>query len=297
MKILMTGGSGFIGRHLLEVLLQEGHTLHIVVRASSSLTDINPAVTIFEHNGESISLLNYCKDEKFQGIIHLASLFLVEHKSTDIETLINSNILFGTQLLEAATQTDVSWFIDTGTFWQNYQNKEHNPLNLYAATKEALQLIAKSYTHTSSLKYVTLKLNDTFGPHDTRDKIFNLWMKNINEKEPSLLKMSKGAQIIDISYIEDVVSAYITLIEYLNTNTSKVCQNRVFVVSNTQKLSLKALSTLFEKITQRKLHIQWGAREYREKEIFTPYDQGEAVPNWRQQYSLEESIQKWIKLS
>jgi len=292
MKIFITGATGFIGQHLIKLLLKEGYTIHILVRPSTDSNLINSQVRVFVYNSSIESLLAYFKNENFQGVIHLASLFSTQHKTVEIEPFISSNITLGTQLLEAATLNNVAWFINTGTFWQNYNDKNNNPLNLYAATKEAFETIAKYFTLNHPLKFVTLKLNDTFGSNDTRDKILNLWKKNLQTKE--LLEMSKGDQIIDISYIDDITNAYLVLIDYVNKTDFNICKNKVFVVSNSQKISLKALSKLFEKLTQTTLNIQWGAKEYRKNEIFIPYSSGKTVPNWKQKYTLEESLKKWI---
>ncbi len=162
---------------------------------------------------------SYFCSERFDGIIHLASFFLASHMTKDISSLISSNILFGTELLECCKDSGVKWFINTGTFWQNYQNEGYNPVNLYAATKEAFETVSKYYVETSDLIFTTIKLNDTFGPNDTRNKVFNLWSKIAESGET--LQMSPGEQIIDICYIEDVVNSYVLLLEHLNSEKKK----------------------------------------------------------------------------
>lgn len=232
MKILISGATGYIGKELIRSL-QKNYDIIALVRHSSNsieLENMNCKIVKF-HDYEDI--INIFKNNNFVGVIHIASNVLVEHKSSDIGQLINSNITFGTYLLEASKQTDVKWFINTGTFWQNYQNEDYNPVNLYAATKEAFEKISKYYTETSSLIFTTIKLNDTFGPNDTRPKIFNLW--NDISKSGDVLDMSKGEQIIDISYIKDVINSYVVLIGHLNSSNAISFKNKIFVVSNNEK--------------------------------------------------------------
>lgn len=292
MKILVTGATGFIGQNLVKSLVEK-QNVYAIVRENSKFSKIDSRVNIFRYNGNINTLIDFFQKEKFDGIVHLASLFLASHKSQDIPVLIDSNIKLATELLECAKLTDVKWFINTGTFWQNYQNDDYNPVNLYAATKEAFEKIAKYYTETSSIIFTTIKLNDTFGPNDTRKKIFNLWQKI--SKSGETLDMSKGEQIIDISYIEDVVSSYIKLIEHLNSKEAFRFNQKSFVVSNKEKYTLRELAKIYEKVSGNRLNINWGAREYREREIMIPYNKGKLVPGWEQKYSLKNAIQDYLE--
>jgi len=293
MKILITGITGFIGSHLAEHLLSNStYKLYAIIRRKSNISYLDKRITFFEYDSDVEKLISFFKNEKFDGIVHLASLFLATHHSLDIKTMLNSNIEFGTELLEASKITNVKWFINTGTFWQHYQNEDYNPVNLYAATKEAFQNIAKYYMETSNLVFVTIKLCDSFGEGDTRSKIFNLWEKIAKSEET--LEMSMGEQIIDISYIEDIVRAYAILIEHLNSNNFREFRNKTFAVKSNETMSLKELSKLFEEVTSKKLNIVWGGREYREREVMIPWTKGDIVPGWKQTYTLKSAIKKTI---
>lgn len=292
MKIIVTGATGFIGQNLIKQLLNNGHEIVTIVRAASDISTIDNRAEIFNYDGDIENIIEYFQKEHFDGVIHLASLFLATHQPKEIASLIHSNIQFGTEILEASKASDVKWFINTGTFWQHYDNQEYNPVNLYAASKEAFEKIAKFYTQTSDLVFTTIKLNDTFGPHDTRAKVFNLWTKIAASQEK--LGMSAGEQIIDISYIDDVVNAYMRLVALLDEERMPH-NGQTYVVSNSERMSLKALSKVYEKVTGTVLNIEWGQRAYREREVMSPYDSGKAVPGWKQQYTLEEAIVKTVK--
>ena len=292
MKILVTGATGFIGQNLISLLLDKNYDIHCIVRQNSNISKIDKRAEIFKYDTNIDNLIEYFKKENFDGVVHLASLFLAVHTKDDIAKLISSNIQFSTELLEASKQSNTKWFINTGTFWQHYENEDYNPVNLYSATKEAFEKIAKYYIETSSIVFTIIKLNDTFGPNDTRNKVFNLWAKIAKSGE--LLEMSPGEQIVDISYIEDVISAYEVLINHLNSDKKEDFKNKEFVVTNNEKMSLRDLSKIFEEATNTKLNINWGARPYREREVMKPYSKGTTVPNWKQKYKLEEAIVKTI---
>lgn len=291
MKIAVTGATGFIGQNLVKSLLDKGYSITTIVRHNSDISTIDQRAPIVHYFGEINELITLFHNEQFDGVIHLASLFLASHQTEDISSLIFSNIQFGTELLEVCKLSETKWFINTGTFWQHYHTDNYNPVNLYAATKQAFEDIAKYYTETSALIFTTLKLNDTFGENDTRNKIFNLWYQL--SKTDETLEMSPGEQIIDICYIDDVIHAYNTLIDHLSRNPDTV-KNKTFAIRSSERMSLKDLSKVFEKSTGTTLTIHWGGREYREREVMTPCENIPILPGWKQKYTLNEAIQKTI---
>jgi len=156
-------------------------------------------------DGDTEHLIDFFRERRFDTVIHLASLYLKDHQSKQINDLITSNLLFGTRLLEASVKSSVKSFINTGTLWQHYQDKHYSPVNLYAATKQAFEDIAQYYRETSDLFFATIYLNDTYGPGDTRKKILNIWN---SMTDSDILDMSPGEQKINLLHIDDVVRTY-----------------------------------------------------------------------------------------
>jgi nucleoside-diphosphate-sugar epimerase len=292
MKILITGATGFIGQHLIKRLLKKDLSLVAIIREESDASKIDSRVKIFRYANNIDTLITLFQNERFDGVIHLASLFLASHKSQEIPSLILSNIQYGTELLEASKLTRTKWFINTGTFWQHYHDEPYNPVNLYAATKQAFEDIAKYYTETSDLIFTTLKLNDTFGPDDTRNKIFNLWHRLSHTNDS--LEMSPGEQIIDICFIEDVIDAYEVLMKHITHNVESV-KNKTFLIHGQNTMSLQELAKIFEDSTGTTLNIHWGGREYREREVMTPCKHIETLPEWKPRHTLQEAIKKTIR--
>lgn len=184
-------------------------------------------------------------------------------------------------------------FINTGTYWQHYENKVYCPANLYAATKQSFEDIAKFYTEISNLIFVTIKLNDTFGPNDTRPKIMNL-LNNI-AKTKEILKMSPGEQIMEITYIDNIVDFYLRMITLLQSQNASAFNGRSFSPKVKEKLTLKELVNIFEEETEQKLNIQWGTYPYRKREIMTPWQNSESLHGWEEKISIREGIKNFIK--
>jgi nucleoside-diphosphate-sugar epimerase len=289
---LVTGASGFIGGHLVSRLAREGWQVHIVIREGSHL----PATSEFSHvvkhthDGTTEGMIRLVGEAKPDVVFHLASLFLSQHEPKDVEPLVLSNILFGSQLLEAMRVNGVSQIVNTGTSWQHYNNDDYNPVCLYAATKQAFEDILAYYTEATSIKAVTLQLFDTYGPDDPRPKLFHLLAKTANGQE--VLAMSPGEQLIDLVYIDDVVDAYLCAIETLDNLSTG---HQVYAVSSGKPLQLRELVSIYEKVVSVKLPIAWRKRSYRPREVMVPWNRGRSLTGWYPKVSLAEGIQRTLK--
>ncbi|WP_443864320.1 NAD-dependent epimerase/dehydratase family protein, partial [Fusobacterium ulcerans] len=156
----------------------------IICRKSSkldNLEEIKNRINIFEYDNDLKNMIKFLKENKFEIVFHLASLFIAEHESKDVDNLLNSNIVFGTHLLEGMKESENKLLINTGTSWQHYNSEEYNPVDLYAATKEAFEKILKYYVEAEEVRCITLKLFDTYGENDTRPKLINLLNKFADE--------------------------------------------------------------------------------------------------------------------
>ncbi|MFA7677122.1 MAG: NAD(P)-dependent oxidoreductase [Candidatus Omnitrophota bacterium] len=289
MKILITGITGFIGSVLSKALIKEGHDVLGVIYLPQEKEILEKSqIRYFLDNNNSRDLMDFFNREAFDGVIHLAACYYLEHTPEQIENLVTSNVLFSTRILDAAVRGGVKWFINTGTFWQNLNNKEYSPVNLYAATKEAFKSIAKYYIDNSEIDFVTLKLFDTYGPTDTRSKVFNIW-KRIYQSGESF-DMSAGDQFMDIVHVDDVAAAYIKTAELLSKDVSGGLSGEEFVVSTGSPKKLKEIAKIFSEVCGKKLNINWGAKPYRKNEVMKPPELGKRVSGWKPRVSLKEGI-------
>jgi len=289
-NVIVTGATGFVGSHLSRKLVEFGYNVHIISRPSSTyenLESVKRKIDVFEYNQNITELINYFKEVEADIVFHLASLFISEHKPDEVDDLINSNIKFGTHVLEAMSKSETYNLINTGTSWQHYKNEDYNPVNLYAATKQAFEDIIEYYVNALNFNVITLKLFDTYAEDDNRGKLINLLGKFSKEKKK--LKMSPGEQKIDLVHVDDVVDAFISAYDLIK---EKEMNHKKYAVSSGQQIKLKELIQLYEDVTGNKILVEWGGRSYRKREVMELWRNFDKLPNWEVKISLIDGLKK-----
>jgi len=287
-KVLITGATGFIGSHLVKRLVAMGYDVHAIIRNTSNielLHENRDTIKIYYYDGLVKTMMEIMEKSKPDIVIHLATYFIGEHLSEDIDPLFFSNILFGTHLLEAMDKSNVAFIINAGTYWEHYSGEDYNPVNLYAATKKAFEDIGKYYTQSKPIRMITLKLSDTYGPNDNRSKIFSLLKKAANTGE--VLKMTAGEQLMGLVYVDDVIDAFLCAMDYI-LNKPEHYQDNFFIFPD-KLYSLREVVCIYESVCGTKLNIQWGAREYRFREVMKPY-LGKKLPGWKAKTDLPKGL-------
>lgn len=287
--VIVTGATGFIGKHLVERLSQDGYKVVLLVRKTSVLkTRSSDNIVRVDVDGTVEQLTNLFNNTKPMMVLHLASLYLPTHQPDDVQKLVASNISFPSQLLEAMKLSGIKKFLNTGTSWQHYNNEKYDPVNLYAATKQSFEDILQYYVSAEGFSSITLKLFDTYGPADERKKLFHLLRDSTQNTNG--LEMSPGDQLLNIVYIDDVIEAFVAAIALLEKGPQY--KNDSFAVSanDDEIISLRELVGLYSDVTGTTPNIKFGARPYRAREVMQPWTNGTRVPNWKPKISLRDGI-------
>jgi len=291
-NIVITGSTGFVGSNLVRYLLKKNFKIYVILRTDSELTnlsDIKKEIEIFRYDNEISNLIDFFTVVKPITVFHLASNFIAEHESNQIDSLIQSNITFGLHILEAMKVAGVKKLINTGTSWQHYNNDDYNPVCLYAATKQAFESIIEYYVQAENFKVITLKLFDTYGETDTRPKLINLLNKFADENTE--LKMSPGEQILNLVHISDVCNAYYLANELIQNEN--FCGYKKYAIKSNESFKLKDIISLFEKITGKQINVIWGGKQYRKREVMSVWNKGLPLPNWKPSITLEEGLSRY----
>jgi nucleoside-diphosphate-sugar epimerase len=290
-RAIVTGATGYIGSRLCRYLVSKNVKVYALIRSTSDLyylKDIRSSIETFEYDQDIGKLIEFFKGSQASVVFHLAAAQIKKPEGNDIDTLINSNILYGIHILEAMKESSVKIMINTSSYWQYNDSGEYNPVNLYAATKEAFTRLAKYYSMAENLRIMNLILFDVYGEGDRRVKIFNL-LDRIASQNVSL-DMSPGEQYLDFIHVDDVVQAFVSAYEYIIRDSGITYAD--FGVGSQNPVTLKELVRLFEKIYDKKLNIAWGAFDYEKRQIMNPLQKYKTLPDWSCSIDLTNGIRR-----
>lgn len=282
-RVLVTGGTGFIGAHLVRRLLSDGDEVHMLVRQGGTAT-VPRGVTAVVDPGTTAGLASILGTLRPATCFHLATKFVAQHRAEDVEDLVTTNVGFATRVAEALPPADRPIFVNTGTAWQHVEGAAYRPSSLYAATKQAFQDVLTYYAEAGRLRVVNLKLVDTYGPEDERPKLVNVLLDAA--RTGSTVEMSPGEQLIDLLHVDDAVEAFLHARSEAHSGEAEVTR----AASSGEPVTLRSLVRTVEQVTGERLGVAFGAKPYRAVEMFTPWDIGRAPRGWTPKVRLEEGL-------
>lgn len=291
--VVVSGVTGFLGSRLAKKLVEAQYKVIGLKRPTSSLAHIEYVglgKIIELHNVTDAGLESFFRERNVSTVFHTASLARVGDTDQEIAALIDSNLKFPTLLAQQAKRAGVRSFINASTSWQSIDGKAYSPFNLYAATKEAFENIliaiaAKDFT------CVSLRLFDTYGPGDNRNKIVDLLVKAVLSGQELL--MSPGEQAISLVHIDDVAAAFIVANNF--SSQEKPSTHGVFSVPAKESIKLRELAELISALSVKPIPIKWGGRPYRPNEIMLPSASQAIVPGWHPIVSLKDGLAEMVE--
>lgn len=292
MKILITGSTGFVGRHLVPELIQSGNQVLEITR------DVEKSNLLFGDTTTKIG--TNAKNFKSEILafnpeiaIHLASYLTASDQWSDVQKLVNTNILYLSKVLDAVAEVDLKCFINTGTFAEYFKgDNEFMPAYYYAATKTASRAIVDYYANTYGFKQTTIVPYSIYGGQDSQKKIIDIIFDSITSDEP--LQLSPGEQVLDFIHMDDVVSFYKIVV----ANYDRLPQKSNFKLGTGKGHSLKQLAKIIETVTNGKTNIAWGAKDYRKSDVMyavADLRYAKRILDWRPRISLKKGIKKNLK--
>ena len=278
-KILLTGGSGFIGKNILEEL-SKSYKITSLIRKKKKIT-IHKNINFLYFKD-----LNYLdqilKKEKFDIIIHCATHYKKIHNENDIKKMIDANIYLGNIILDNYKNIKFTKFINFTTVWENFDGLKNNPPNLYSAYKLSFSNIIKFYQkQLPKVNFYNLYLSETFGLNDKRKKILSTIKKNYKKNSPTTI-VSKNLSI-NIINIKDIVLAIKIIL------TKKIKKGSYALVNNKQT-SVHQLINEFNKLNKKKIKSIWISSKIIKEKMFNY----KKVPGWFPQNSSIKDLIKYI---
>lgn len=289
-RALVTGVTGFVGSHLARELLASGVEVHALVREGAHLEripDLEERVVLHVDDGRDATMREIVGAARVEVAFHLATNFVAEHQSDDVDALVADNVAFPTRLVDALASTEAV-LVNVGTAWQHVDGASYRPKNLYAATKQAFEDIVRFYVLARHLGAVTVNLYDSYGPRDHRSKLLAALTGALRTGEP--LAMSSGEQLVDLVHVDDIVRALVLAADLARVDASSRDAMRSFAVSSGRPLTVRELVELVGALAGRPVPVQWGARPDRAGDMVEHWDAGPPVPGWAPRIDLETGL-------
>lgn len=303
MRCLVTGGAGFIGSHLVDLLLQRGYEVSVIDDFSTGkLSNLNCSnVKIIK---KSITEISREDVEGIDIIFHLAaqvSTFKsVEYPEEDFE-----RNAFGTfRILEILRRYNTNaLFVYTssrsvhGNVPEPYLADErwpYTPSTHYSLHKIYGEMLCKIYYELYGINYIIIRPSNVYGPRQPYwvrgwYNFISFWIQNALKDEPIPI-YGTGEQIRDYVYVSDVATAYVLAIEQ-----SKAI-NDTFLLCTSRGITLNQLANLILKLTNSKSEKRYfPPRKGDIMRFVGSYDKAKRILNWEPAVTLEDGLRKEIE--
>ena len=267
MRILVTGGAGFIGSHLVEELLAAGHQVAI-------LDDFNdfydPQIkrdniaavskdTVIHHVDlrDSAAVRNVFHREKFETIVHLAARAGVRPSIQYPQLYYDTNVSGTLHLLDAARVTGVERFIFASSSsvygiskTVPFSEDQHltQTLSPYAATKIAGEFLCSTFSHLYQMRMVALRYFTVYGPRQRPDLAIHQFTRRIYAGQP-IDQFGDGTTRRDYTYIDDVIQGTMAALNYDRSPFD------IFNLGESETIQLNDLISAIEKALGKKAKV------------------------------------------
>jgi len=286
MKVCISGATGFIGRHLLQLFEGLGPQLLVV---KSKTTDISYLTTKFP----DIQILNFNSDFSLRDrpdfsdvttFIHLATCYGRNgEKDSEIEKV---NYFLGQAMLDLALDSGRSLFFNIDTVLPKHAS-------LYANYKDAFKNDSKIFVSDKKINFVNLMLETVYGPGDEGSKLIPSVISSCKESRHEM-DLSHGRQRRDFLFIDDAANAIYRVIENLTFNPKETFKN--ILISSGNKYSVIHVANLIKELMKSDINFRMGATDR------TFFDEDIASENpiylrslgWNTSVSLREGLMSTI---
>jgi len=258
MRCLISGASGFIGSHLVHMLLEKGCQVGIITRTTSDLWRINNYLSkLFFIHGNLASPKDFeagIKKFRPEVVIH-AGWFGVEKKFRNTLEQVHNNLYGSLHLLEYSLDAGCKLWIGFGsqaeygtTNERLVENMPAIPDSLYGAVKLSIGLLSQELCKQAGIRSAWLRLTAAYGPKDDLDHLIPYVISTLLEgKEPEIVS---GEQKWDYLYIDDVVSAVWSLM-------NRVEGKGIYNLSSGKAIPIKTICEIIKSHINPKIRINY----------------------------------------
>jgi len=285
-KILLTGSTGFIGRSLVSSLLNDKKKVFAIIRKSKknvkSATRIkkkyrNFSPIFFKKNNELNSKISSINPHI---IINLATNYLPYPRLKEIPSVLNSNIIFPTLILDICCKSKVKKIINMCSIMQCDKNKVDNPQNFYALTKILFKKNMSYYQKIYPKKiFLNLYIGDSYGSNDSRNKILPTIIKNYRKNKATTI-LTKNLKL-NILHVNDIVNGIKILAKSIKSSGD-------YFIKSRNQFDLLHVIKIFNSKATRKVKLLW----LNKKPTIINNIKIKNIPGWKQKINVIDYFYK-----
>ena len=293
-SVVITGASGFLGRHVVEEIRKLNHSVIAICRNGlnkppnlhlNEIATVNSSSTVNEFEEFFVSV------DAPVVLVHLAAHYSNLHSADDIAKLVESNIHFPMRLIDALARVKPnSTVINISTLFQHLESREYSPLSLYCASKESFSKILDFYAESELLKVADVTIGDTYGANDTRRKLLGSLISHVGSTD--ILRLGSGRQNMSLMHITDVARGISQVVEDHKSIRSKEVWR--VQMQPTDNISVRELVARIEKISGKSMCCTFDASRDRNREIYAPIEGLKKLPNYEPLIDLETGLKSLL---
>ncbi len=295
MNILVTGGAGFIGSHIVNNYIEAGHQVSVIDNLSSGeLRFLNPKAKFYEMDILDPRVPEVLKTENIHTINHHAAQISVSESVADPVFDANSNIIGTLQLLKSAVSSNVKKFILASTGGAMYGEQIHfpateehpcHPLSPYGISKLSAENYLRFFNEQYGISTTVLRYSNVFGPHQNphgeAGVVAIFCQKLVKGQEPGIC--GDGEQTRDFISVRDVVQANLIALD-------PACVG-VFNVGTGKETSVNVLTDRLIGISGKNVSAIHGpARSGEQRRSVIDYKKFHESFGWEPKFSLEQGL-------
>ena len=280
--IILTGATGFLGSNLIPMLLEQNYRVICLMRSGSNTTRIKDYLS--EITACDIDLCHLEQPFVDQGVDVQAVIHTATHygrQSALPSQVVETNLLFPLKLLEIAKTFHVPTFINTHTALNRFVND-------YALSKTQFSEWGRLFAETGAIRFMNVEVQNIYGPGADENNFATFIAMRCVRNTPEI-KLTQGEQKRDFIYIDNVVSAYRTL---LGAASELPMDYHVYELGSGHAVPIRYIVESIHRLAASTSRLVFGALPYRAHEMMFSQANLDALKllGWSPQHSLETGL-------
>jgi len=301
-KILVTGGTGFLGHHVVKALLDRKVDVTLLIqphektwRVDSMEREIHIVRATLTDREETKACVREMRPE---AIVHFAGLMERRRDLSILDELNDHHVVSTSNLIRAIDPAVTKLVINTGTSEEYGEQADpfvesmpFDPVSPYSATKASATAMVTYMSKAIGVPVVTMRPFIVYGPGQLHDTLIPFLIKGVLKKK--MVELTDGLQYRDFLYVDDLVSCYLAAIE----KAEIFARPEIFNVGSGIKTTVRDVIETIADLMDGRDYLKIGARSMRAGEVMSMIanvEKAKELLDWKPSLSLRDGLKRTI---